>query len=255
MKKRRQLSKKQLLSIIRRLENNPKNYARIFGEVGVAGVGAAGAGAVAAVAGAGVAPIPIVTALTGFGLVVAAPATLVAGAAIAGGVATYGLTKTIVQAKNEEVEKKEAEQKFKDFSLIINNRLQQAEDKKSSLIDKDKAEFIIFLKTPILLDKLSPANAQGLIEYIDSEKSSLVEAYVKLMQYFLGVGQEDKVDNRTPKPQEEEEEKKVMKRLHARLLGDVDKAERLIQFERNRLPNASRLELILAAMERLDRDN
>ena len=48
-------------------------------------LGAGGAGAAALVLGETIASIPIITALTGFGMVVAAPVALVAGAAVVGG--------------------------------------------------------------------------------------------------------------------------------------------------------------------------
>lgn len=61
----------------------------------------AGAGAVAALAGAGFAPIGFgITALTGFGFVVAAPVGLVAGAAVAGGV--YSIFRRSYQTKADE---------------------------------------------------------------------------------------------------------------------------------------------------------
>ena len=107
MVQQKKISKKQLLEAIKKLEENPNARHKILGEVGIAGMGAAGAGAAAAFFGAGVAPIPVVTALTGFGVVVAAPVALIAGAAVVGGVAAYGAVKLATSGAYDEGKRQE----------------------------------------------------------------------------------------------------------------------------------------------------
>ena len=71
----------------------------------MAGISAAGAGAVSAVVGASSTAIPIYTALTGAVLTAAAPVTLVAGAAVAGGLATYGVANLIKNGATQEAKR------------------------------------------------------------------------------------------------------------------------------------------------------
>lgn len=172
MSKTKKPSKKDILEAIKRLEKNPNSRTKILGEIGVAGMGAAGAGALAAMLGAGVAPIPIITALTGFGMVVAAPVTLVAGAAVVGGAAAYGLTKLATSGAYDEGKREEIKQKLQD-------RLKEIETKeqKAKLTEENKNSFIIFLKEPLELDLITAEQAQDLIELIENGKMSLEEAY------------------------------------------------------------------------------
>lgn len=50
-------------------------------------------------------------------------------------------------------------------------------------------------------------------------------------------------------------EERLYRKLLARTLGDRAKAQRLIEYERRRLPRASRQVLIATALERWDRDS
>ncbi|MBD1876674.1 hypothetical protein H6F75_24610 [Nodosilinea sp. FACHB-131] len=165
-------NKKDILEAIDKLEKNPSARTKILGEMGVAGMGAAGVGALAAFFGASVAPIPIVTALTGFGMVVAAPVTLVAGAAIAGGAAAYGLTKLATSGAYDKGKQEEIKQKLKD-------RLKEfeVEEQKTKLTEENKNAFIIFLKEPLQLDLITAEQAQELIELIENGQMTLEEAY------------------------------------------------------------------------------
>ncbi|MGA1265375.1 MAG: hypothetical protein ACO331_15965, partial [Prochlorothrix sp.] len=100
--------KKKLLKLIEQLEKNPNDMGRILGEFGMAGIGAVGAGFAAAALGSSVAPIGFgISTLTGLGLVVAAPVTLVAGAAIAGGAAAYSVAKLVSNGGSQEGKQQE----------------------------------------------------------------------------------------------------------------------------------------------------
>lgn len=50
------------------------------------------------------------------------------------------------------------------------------------------------------------------------------------------------------------EEERLFKKLKKMVFSDKDTAERLIGMEKGRTPNASRVKLILSAIERLERD-
>jgi hypothetical protein len=50
------------------------------------------------------------------------------------------------------------------------------------------------------------------------------------------------------------EEERLFKKLKKMVFSDKDTAERLIGMEKGRTPNASRIKLILSAIERLERD-
>ena len=174
-------SKKDILEAIDKLEKNPNARTKILGEIGATGIGAAGAGALAAIFGASVAPIPLVTALTGVGMVVAAPVTLVTGAAIAGGAAAYGLTKlatsgAYIKGKQEEIKQK-LKDRLKEFEV---------EEHKSSLTEENKNSFVIFLKEPLQLDLITAEQTQELIQFIEKGEMSLEEAYNLLEEILKG---------------------------------------------------------------------
>lgn len=180
MSKSKKPSKKDILDAISRLEKNPNSRTKILGEIGVAGMGAAGASALAAVFGAGVAPIPIITALTGVGMVVAAPVALVAGAAVAGGAAAYGLTKLATSGAYYQGKREEIKQKLQDRLKEI-----ETEEQKSKLTEENKNSFIIFLKGPLELDLITAEQAQDLIRLVEKGEMSLEEAY-KLLEEIIG---------------------------------------------------------------------
>jgi len=165
-------SKKELLDAIDKLEKNPDARTKILGELGVAGIGAAGVGALAAFFGAGTASIPLITALTGVGMVVAAPVTLIAGATIAGGAAAYGLTKLATSGAYDKGKQEEIKQKLKDKLKEF-----EIEEQKLSLTEENKSSFMIFLKEPLQLDLITAATAQELIELVEKGQMSLAEAY------------------------------------------------------------------------------
>jgi hypothetical protein len=167
------LTKEELLKLIEELESQPNDRSEILGKIGAVVVGAGGAGAAAAVFGSSVASIPIITALTGISLTIAAaPVALVAGAAIAGGAVMYGAAELIKGGGSWETKRAAL---LKEYY----SRLTELERKEraSGLTNQDKTNFYSFLKEPLKLDLISPNDAQQLIKAVESGELSLNDAY------------------------------------------------------------------------------
>ncbi|MGB3559358.1 MAG: hypothetical protein WBA24_12530, partial [Geitlerinemataceae cyanobacterium] len=118
-------NKKQILKAIEQLKKNPNNKASILADAGIPLLGIVGGGAAAALVGTTTASIPVITALTGVGLVVAAPVGLVAGAALAGGAVAFGLSR-LIKGKGYDEGKQ-------------NQLLQQLQDQLREIERKEKA--------------------------------------------------------------------------------------------------------------------
>ena len=158
--------------MIERLKQNPDDKVGIFAEVGIAGVGMVAGGAAAAIFGATTASIPIVTALTGFGVVVAAPVALVGGAAVAGGAAAYGIAQLMRGSRYNEGKRNELLRSYQD-------KLKEIERKEriGNLKDKDKTNFYIFLEAPLKFNLISSEDAQALITAVENGQMPVKEAY------------------------------------------------------------------------------
>ena len=184
----KKLSKKEILQLISKLKKDPSAKYRILADLGIASAGMAGAGAVAAVAGASVVPIGWgITALTGFGIAVAAPVGLVAGAAIAGGAATYGVTQAVRFKARQHGKREQMIQQLNEMLRDISYT-----ETKAQTTDADKTRFIIFLEEPIKLGLISPNDASDLIQLVENGQISLFEGY-RLVKDIL---QEFKTDSR-----------------------------------------------------------
>lgn len=176
----KQLSKKEILKLIENLKEDPNDKKNILADLGIAGAGMAGAGAVAAVAGAGVAPIGFgITALTGLGMAVAAPITLVAGAAAAGGAAAYGVTQAV---RIRSQQKGKREQMIQQLNEML--RDSKYKESKSQVTESDKTKFILFLEEPLRLELIEEKDASDLIQQIEDGQITLTEAY-KLVRDIL----------------------------------------------------------------------
>lgn len=170
---RKKLSEEEILKLISELRKDSDNKQRLLADLGIAGAGMAGAGAVAAAVGAGVAPIGFgITALTGFGLVVAAPVGLVAGAAVAGGAAAYGVTQVI---RFKARQQGRCEQMIEQLNEILRDK--KYKKTKSQTSESDKTKFIFFLEDPIKLKLMSHEDASDLIQLVECGQISLFEAY------------------------------------------------------------------------------
>jgi hypothetical protein len=173
MSNKQDLTKEQLIKIIEQLENNPNDRVGIFANVGVTALGAAGAGATAAVLGATTASIPIITGLTGMTVAVAAaPVALVAGAAVAGGAAVYGLSRLIKDGGFHEGKHKQLLNEYKEKLREV-----EAKNRRSNLDEHDKTKFYSFLKEPLKHNLISPDEAHQLMQAVENGHIPLSEAY------------------------------------------------------------------------------
>lgn len=169
----KKLSKEEILKLISKLKEDPNAKYRILADLGIASAGAAGAGAVAAVAGASIVPIGWgLTALTGFGIAVAAPVGLVAGVAVAGGAATYGITQAVrlkarQQGKREQM-LQQLDEMLRDMSYA---------ETKAQTTEVDKTKFILFLEEPVKLGLIASNDASDLIQLVQNGQICLFEAY------------------------------------------------------------------------------
>ncbi|GEM_PF-741932 len=190
MSNRRKLTREQLVKTIERLESNPNDRVGLLGDVGVTAIGAIGTGAVAAVLGATTASIPIITAVTGIGLIVAAPAVLVAGAAVAGGAAMYGASRLIKDGGSNEGKRKQLVNEYKEKLSET-----EAEEKQNNFDEHDKTKFYSFLKRPLKDNLISPDDGQELMQALENGHISLSEAYKLVEQVLLDrqTKQSDKV--------------------------------------------------------------
>jgi hypothetical protein len=172
-------TKEELIQLIEKLERNPNDIIGIIADAGITVLGVAGGGATAALFGATTTSIPIITALTGISLFMAAPVTLIAGAAIAGGAAAFGVSRLIKDGGFHEG-------KHQQLLNELNENLKEIElkERKSSLNEQDKIKFYSFLKEPINHQLISPDDAHKLIEFVNTGRIPLREAY-KLMEQII----------------------------------------------------------------------
>lgn len=179
MSNNQNLTREQLLRAIERLERNPYDKVGIFADVGITALGAAGAGAAAVVLGSTTASIPLVTALTGIGMVVAAPVGLVASAAVAGGAVLYGISRLIKDGGFNEGKREQLLNEYKERLKDI-----RAKEQCSEVKERDITDFYVFLKEPLKLDLISAEDVQNLIQSVESGRIPLGEAYELVGQLF-----------------------------------------------------------------------
>lgn len=164
-------TKEQLLKAIEDLEKNPNDNLGFLADIGIGAVGAAGGGAAASVLGASA---------IFFGLLpVAAPLGVVVGGAALGGMALVGLKKVLFDGTYMEGKKAEMLKQLKEQLREV-----EAKERASHIKDDDKTKFHIFLKDPIMLDLISPQDAQSLINAVQNGQMPLTEAY-KLVQNII----------------------------------------------------------------------
>jgi len=172
MSDKQNFTKEQLIKTIEQLEKNPNDRVGILADVGVTALGAAGAGAAAAVLGTTTASIPIITAVTGIGMVVAAPAALIAGAAVAGGAAIYGVSRLIKNGGFNEGKRKQLLNEYKEKLREV-----EAKERRSNFDEHDRTRFYSFLKEPLKHNLISPDDAHQLMQAVENGYVSLSEAY------------------------------------------------------------------------------
>lgn len=182
--KKPKVVKKQLLKMIRELEQLPQDRVRILGDVGIstlgAGLGAAAAGTVAGFAGA--TGIPVITAaasLVGVSAVAATPIGWAIGAAAVGGALAYGISRLIHGGALSEGRRRE-------LLLVYKERLAEMEskDRLGTITGDDRTAFLTSLREVIEKDVVSVDQAFRLIEAVETGKITLCEAY-RMVSGFL----------------------------------------------------------------------
>lgn len=172
-------TKEQLLKAIERLEQNPDDKIGILADVGITALGAAGAGVAAAFFGTTTASIPIITALTGLSIAVAAPVGLVAGAAVAGGVAIYGISRLIKDGGFNDGKRNQLLHEYRERLKEV-----EAKDRRSEVNEHDITNFYVFLKEPLELNLISAEDAYQLIQAVEHGQIPLSQAYKLVGQLF-----------------------------------------------------------------------
>lgn len=167
----KQLSKKELLKAIKKLENNPDDKAKILGEIGITVLGAGAVGGAVAAMGTTVS-IPVITSLTGIALVGATPIGWVAGAAIAGGTVAYGLAQLLKNGSYSEGQKQEILKKLKEQLEDI-----KVKERSSTLTSKDMSSFYALLWQALNSNLINEEDAQMLVESIVNGQMKLSEGF------------------------------------------------------------------------------
>lgn len=172
-------NKEQLLEAIKRLKQNPHDKVGILGDLGITAAGAGAGIAAAALLGTTTASIPIITALTGFGMVVAAPVTLVAGAAVAGGAALYGLSRLIKDGGFQEGKRDELEREYEERLRDI-----EAKERCSKVKKQDLTDFYVLFEDALKLNLISNEDAYQLIQAVELGQIPLSEADMLVKKLF-----------------------------------------------------------------------
>ncbi|PZO59265.1 MAG: hypothetical protein DCF15_04085, partial [Phormidesmis priestleyi] len=102
----------------------------------------------------------------------AAPLAVVAGAAVLGGGAFFGLKRALFDGTYTEGKKAELVRQMEDEL-----REMQAKERKAKISKEDKNKFHLFLKDPIQFDLITPKEAQKLMELVETGKLEISEAY------------------------------------------------------------------------------
>jgi hypothetical protein len=164
--------KEILIQRIENLEKSRNNKFRIIGDISLTSLGLAGGGAAASLVGATTISLPIITALTGAVTVVAAPAILVAGGAVAGGATLYGVSKLIQNASFNEGQCSQFLKEEKEKLEAIDAR-----ERQSNLTEYDKRKFYCFLKKSLKYDVIDIDDAAQLTNALADGRISLSKAY------------------------------------------------------------------------------
>lgn len=170
------VTREELIKAINELEKNPKDRLTFLTDIGAVGVGAVGFGAAASAFGG-------TTLSLAFGLVaipVAAPLTVVGGAALLGGAAVMG-------AKRFFVDGTAADERRKILLKNLKQKLQAIENKEQhgKTDEKDRLEFLKFLRQPLELKLITAEEAQQYILLVEKGEIPLSEAYQVIREILL----------------------------------------------------------------------
>jgi hypothetical protein len=160
-------TKEDLLKALKKLKEGSDSFA-FLADIGAVGIGAAGAGAAAFAFGG--AAVPVMFGL--FAIPVAAPLAVVAGAAVLGGSALFGLKRALFDGTYTEGKKAELVRQLEDELREI-----RAKERKDKISQEDKKKFHLFLEEPIQFDLITPKDAQKLMELVENGKLEISEAY------------------------------------------------------------------------------
>ena len=179
MSNNQEFTEEELIKRIEELKNNPNDRVGLIADAGVAALGAGGAGAAAAVLGETIASIPIITAVTGFGVVIAAPVALLAGAAVVGGATVYGVSRFIKDGGFHEGKRKQLLNEYEEQLREV-----QAKKRRSNFDEHDKTRFNLLLKEALTNNLISPDDAHQLMQSVENGYISISEAYELVEQVF-----------------------------------------------------------------------
>lgn len=160
-------SKEELLKALKKLKEGSDSFTFLT-DIGAVGIGAAGAGAAAFAFGG--AAVPMMFGL--FTVTAAAPVAVVAGAAVLGGGALFGLKRALFDGTYTEGKKDELIRQMEDE--LREMKVKERRDKTSK---EDKKKFHLFLEEPIRFDLITPKEAQKLMELVETGKLEISEAY------------------------------------------------------------------------------
>lgn len=170
-------SKKKLLKALRQLEKNPDSKERLFGDIGITALGgalgAAAGGTAAAAAGVtGIWGITTAASWLGLSVVSATPVGWIAGIAIAGAAAGYGVSRLIRGGAYTEGKLAELKRELKDRIKTID-----AKEKTSTVSESDLTEFSIFLKEPLEKNLLDSERSYKLMWAVEQGRMEISTAY------------------------------------------------------------------------------
>lgn len=176
--------KEQLLKALDDLAKGTRDKVRILGDIGITltggALGAAAAGTIAAASGAtGIWVLTTVASWIGISVVAATPAGWIAGGAVVGGAAAYGISRLIHGGGRNEGKLKQIRRHLKDQLRDIERK-----ENASNVSEDDLRKFYSFLKKPLENDLIEPETIRKLIAGIEEGKIRLSEAY-RLVENIL----------------------------------------------------------------------
>lgn len=172
----RRPSKRQMTRTLEKLKKNSKMKERILGDAGITvmgGVlGGASAGSVAGLTGVTtIGGLTTAASWLGITAVAATPMGWVAGSAVVGAGAAYGISRLIRGAAYSEAKRKQ-------LIIDIENRITDIERKEaaSCVTERDKADFRDSLLDPLRRNLISPEHVRKLMEGIENGTIKLSDA-------------------------------------------------------------------------------
>lgn len=180
-------NKQQLIKAIDHLIENPKDRVKILGDIGITATGVlGGAAAASTIAGiAGATSIPLLSSgagLFGFTLVAATPIGWIVGAALAGGAATYGISRLISSGSKVEQQK----QHYLDSLRAKLGTQKHIEN--TNAIELEKTDIIKIIKILVLENALKASIAFKIIEALETKNIEVEELHEKLLEILVSIG-------------------------------------------------------------------